>query len=94
MEQTEEALTARQLLYQALRDSDDSPWKARAKFDDAFARWRKILDKYPTMIDDQTAYEVKDQIDVYRAVLKQLDEPFDRSKFVLRDLLDKIEPLE
>ena len=46
------------------------------------------------MIDDQTAYEVKDQIDVYRAVLKQLDEPFDRSKFVLRDLLDKIEPLE
>ncbi len=94
MEQTEEALTARQLFYQALRDSDDSPWKARAKFDDAFARWRKILDKYPTMIDDQTAYEVKDQIDVYRAVLKQLDEPFDRSKFVLRDLLDKIEPLE
>lgn len=94
MEQTADALTARELFYQALRDSNDNPWKARKTFEEAFSRWRKILDKYPAMIDDRTAYEVKDHIDSYRAVLKQLDEPFERSKFILRDLLDKIEPLE
>ena len=41
------------------------------------------------MVDDQTSFEVYDLIRSYRRVLQQLDEPFDRAKFILRDLLDK-----
>ena len=50
-----------------------------------------MLDKYPRMIDDQTAYGIYVHILEYQRVLQQLDEPFDRTKFVLRDLLEKNE---
>ncbi|MCE9607440.1 MAG: hypothetical protein K8U03_21345 [Planctomycetia bacterium] len=88
MEQSNEALTAREYFYKALRDADDKPWEAKKTFEEAFRRWRVILDKYPLMIDDQTAAEVVDLIKAYQRILKQLDEPFDKKTFVLRDLME------
>ena len=43
------------------------------------------------MIDDQTSYDIYDMIKAYRRVLNQLDVPFDKAKFTLRDLLEKYE---
>jgi len=89
MERTDEALTARELFYQAMRDVDDKPWEARKNFEDGFNRWAVIIKKYPGMIDDQTAIEVTDKIKAYQRVLRQLDIPFEKSKFVLRELMEK-----
>lgn len=89
MERTDEALTARELFYQAMRDVDDKPWEARKAFEDGFNRWAVIIKKYPGMVDDQTAIEVTDKIKAYQRVLRQLDEPFEQSKFVLRELMEK-----
>jgi hypothetical protein len=91
MEATDEALAARELFYRGLNEADDKPWAARKTFEEGFALWRKILDRYPVMIDDQTSYDVYDMIKAYRRVLNQLDVPFDKAKFTLRDLLEKYE---
>ncbi len=91
MEATDDALAARELFYRGINEADDKPWAARKTFDEGFALWRKILDRYPVMIDDQTSYDVYDMIKAYRRVLNQLDEPFDKAKFILRDLLEKYE---
>ena len=91
MEATDEALAARELFYRGLNEADDKPWVARKTFEEGFALWRKILDRYPVMIDDQTSYDVYDMIKAYRRVLSQLDVPFDKAKFTLRDLLEKYE---
>lgn len=87
MEQQDDALAARELFYKGVRDAADNPWRARTALEDAFRKWRGVLDKYPGMRDDQTAYEVQQYVEVYRDVLKQLDEPFDEKSFVLRELL-------
>lgn len=91
METTDEALEARELFYRALNEADEKPWAARTTFEAGFQCWRTILDKYPDMLDDQTAFEIYDLTKAYRRVLGQLDVPFDKSKFVLRDLLEKNE---
>jgi hypothetical protein len=91
MEATDEALQARELFYRAMKESDEKPWAARTTFEEGFQRWRKILDQYPDMLDDTTAFEVYDLTKAYRRVLGQLDVPFDKSKFILRDLLEKNE---
>jgi hypothetical protein len=89
METTDEALEARKLFYEAVSKSEDDPWAARKSFEEAFRKWRVILDKYPQMVDDQTAFDVRDYVSTYVRVLNQLDEPFDLSKFILRDLVEK-----
>lgn len=89
MEQTDDALLARELFFLAMRDADDKPWEAKKSFEDGFDLWAEILKKYPIMIDDQTAYEITDKIKAYRGVLKQLDLKFDRHNFKLRNLMDQ-----
>jgi hypothetical protein len=91
METTEDALAARQLFYRAVSEADEKPWDAKKTFEEGFRLWRKIVDKYPDMINDQTSFEVYDLIRSYLRVLQQLDEPFDRAKFILRDLMEENE---
>lgn len=93
METTDEALQARELFHRALVEADEKPWAARKTFEEGFALWRKIVDKYPVMLDDQTSYEIYEMSKVYRRVLSQLDEPFEMKSFILRDLLEKYEIL-
>jgi hypothetical protein len=91
MEIADETLAARELFYRARAEADEKPWAARKTFEEGFALWRKILDKYPVMLDDQTSYDIFDLSREYRRVLAQLDEPFDPKKFILRDLLEGYE---
>ena len=59
---------------------------AKRELEAGFANWRKVLDQFPMMLKDQTAYTTLDVVQKYRQVLKQLDEPFP-DKFILQDLL-------
>lgn len=93
MEATDDALAARQAIYEAgvaLAQESDF-WTARRKFEEGFARWRKVLNAYPRMLTDQTAYEMADRIGDYEFVLKQLDEPFPQ-QFILPELLPLRQP--
>lgn len=87
MESSDEALAARQYFFDAMKAADDDPWVARKAFEEAFRRWRVILDKYPVMVSDRTSYDVNEYIKAYVRTLKQLDQPFDPQNFILHDLL-------
>lgn len=88
METTDDALAGRELFYQAVAEADEKPWAARETFEKGFARWRKVLDKYPSLVEDRTAADIYDLVQAYRRVLNQLDAPFDSAKFILRDLVE------
>jgi hypothetical protein len=51
--------------------------------------WRKVLDKNPSLVPDQTAGDdLMDVIKRYRRILNQLDEPFPQP-FILQDVIDQ-----
>ncbi|MGA2796465.1 MAG: hypothetical protein ABSE63_02690 [Thermoguttaceae bacterium] len=90
VEQTDEALNARKFIYQgdrAYRDGD--PTAARNDYDQGFALWRQVLDKFPALIEDEvTGSDLMDLVMQYQRILKQLDEPFP-AKFPLQDVVDR-----
>lgn len=89
VELTDDARLARRWLHQgttAFSGLADLP-AARSALEKAFQHWRRVLDKHPELIVDQTSFAMLDGIHIYDAVLKQLDQPFPK-KFVLQDLLD------
>ena len=89
VEQTDELLNARRLLNQGDRAySEGDLVTARNAYQQGLAGWRKVLDKAPAMIPDQTAGDdLVDVIKRYRRILSQLDEPFPEP-FILQDVLD------
>jgi len=90
IEQRDDTLEARRLIYlgdRAFADADLP--EAVKKYDDGLAIWRKVLDAFPELLDDETFLD--DMVEVigrYRLILDQLDEPFPKD-FVLKDVLDK-----
>ena len=90
VEQSEEALNARKFIYQgdlAFREGD--PTAAKTAYDQGFALWRQVLDKFPAFIeDDITGSDLMDLVKQYERILKQLDEPFPQ-KFPLQDVVDR-----
>lgn len=61
---------------------------ARQRLEAAFLQWRRLLDTHPWLKEvGDTAFAMVDAVQLYRAVLRQLDEPFP-AKFILQDLLD------
>ncbi len=89
VEQTNEAVTARKFIYQgeqAFAEADLPT--ARENFDQGLAAWRKLLDKFPTLIADRTTGEdLMLVIDRYRELLGQLDEKMPKP-FILQDIID------
>lgn len=89
IEQTDDMLNARKLVYQGDRAySEGALEAARDAYQKGLLGWRKVLDEFPTLVVDQTTGE--DLIEVirrYRRILSQLDEPFPE-KFILQDILD------
>ncbi|MBN1590385.1 MAG: hypothetical protein JW888_12795 [Pirellulales bacterium] len=62
---------------------------ARKDYEQGFALWRRVLDRYPTLIADGTlGEELIEVIDQYRQLLKRqkVDMPKD---FILQDVLDR-----
>jgi hypothetical protein len=76
-EQTEDALAARRLMFEgkkAFKEADVAT--AKQKYQEGFAKWKAVIDKFPMIIDDEqtTGGDIVDFIKGYRRVLDQFDE--------------------
>ncbi|MHB1034614.1 MAG: hypothetical protein ACYC35_04635 [Pirellulales bacterium] len=87
-ERTDNALTARQALYNGDRAYDDADMDtARKNYEDGFQKWRKVLDQFPTLVEDTTTGDdLMEAIQKYRKILDQIDEKFPE-KFILQDVI-------
>jgi hypothetical protein len=92
VEQDPDTLDARRLIYygrQAMeRDADLD--KALKLFEEGLRAWRRVFDKYPELLDDDTTVDdTKDIIESYRRLLHLRDTPFPKPEdFILQDVLD------
>ncbi|HIO19614.1 MAG TPA: hypothetical protein EYN11_00800, partial [Phycisphaerales bacterium] len=91
MEQMTLAITARKTVKQA----DDLFVKARLEearklYEIAWVDWRKIFDKYPSMITRDTGQNLESSISNYIELLQQFDEELPEN-FVLRNLVATLE---
>ncbi len=89
MERTDDALAAREQLYVAQKAYDDSDLpRAKEQFNLAFANWRTIMDKHPSLVkDDVSGSDLLDAIVIYNGVLQLLQEDMPKP-FILQDLID------
>ncbi len=87
-EQTKNAWSARQALYNGDRAYDDADMEtARKHYEDGFQLWRKVLDQFPSLVEDTTTGDdLMDAIGKYRKILDQIDEKFPE-KFILQDVV-------
>jgi hypothetical protein len=83
-EQSDEAIAARQYLFQAENLMNDDVDEAIKKYDQAWIYWDKLFDKYPLLVIDEGADDVMDAISRYRRAIDS-DLPDD---FVLKDFLE------
>ncbi|MBL6712658.1 MAG: hypothetical protein ISQ07_04650 [Pirellulales bacterium] len=86
---TEDLLVAREATWRAQQDFENARLQpAKEAFEEAFAAWRRVLDEYEVLRnDDLTVDDIKEVVGRYRQVLDQLDETFP-SPFILQDVLD------
>ncbi len=91
-DQTDEALHARQYMYEAgIERQAARPTKAKKLYEQAFAEWRKVLDKFQIVREDSLmAQDLAEFVDQYRAALRQLagDDAKFPEKFILQDMLE------
>ena len=93
MEQSRDTVDAREAAYrgdEALGEPD--PQSAKRWYEIALERWRRVLDRHPFMLQNETSQlltldDLGDLIDYYRRALKLLDEPFPK-QFILQDIVD------
>ena len=95
LEQTPEALKARDLTHQANRlfESEGDPDGARELYEQSFDEWAKALDQFPELPrDSTTGGDLMDFIEAYAEVLEQLDLSLENDevadRFALWDLLE------
>lgn len=93
VEQTDEQLNARELIHRGDRaHADGDLVAARKAYEQGIAAWRKVLDRFPTLVTDRTTGDdLMDVIKHYKRTLDQLDEPFPK-KFLLQDIYDRWKP--
>ncbi len=92
-EQTPEAVSARESSFlgkQAFEQGDRT--KARELYEQAFDKWRVVLDNFPILMDDEgpTGEDILVFVEEYRRVLDALDEPFPES-FPLWDVMKRFD---
>ncbi len=91
-EPTDDALAARQLMYQAGQEQMEArPLNAKKLYEESFDAWRKVLNRWKVLHEDTLmAEDLSDVVEKYRDVLQQLagkDAQFPKP-FVLQDMLD------
>jgi len=90
VEQSDDALAARQAIYEAEQamTKEADLGKARAKFDQGFALWRKVLDSNPGLVEDGSyGRDLMEMIQNYRRLLDRQDEKFSENDFILKDVI-------
>jgi hypothetical protein len=76
-EQTPDALQARELMFEAKKEFKGANIvKAKQLYQEGFAKWRAVIDKFPMILDDDqtTGGDILDFVKGYRRVLDQFDE--------------------
>jgi hypothetical protein len=98
MERDDDTLRARALMHEAERETEKETLVdlklAKQKYDECFALWRTIMDRYPTMLrDDVSGWDLVDAIVNYQLVLEnypvapgETPPPKFPEGFILRDL--------
>jgi hypothetical protein len=92
-EQTSDALDARRLMFEgkkAFKEADIA--KAKQKYQEGFAKWRAVIDKFPMILDDEqtTGGDILDFVKAYRRVLDQFDERLGED-FPLWDVIESFD---
>jgi hypothetical protein len=90
VEQNDETLTARKLIYQGDRAFENGDLTtARDLYEKGLAAWRKVLDRFPALLDEGTTGEdLLLVIQRYQQILGQLDEKMPQP-FILQDVIDQ-----
>ena len=87
VERGADLLEGRRLIYQAgVAYSEGRLENARAAFEEAFRKWRKVLDDHPELVVDTTTGEDLEVVKQYRELLGKLGLPFP-APFILQDVL-------
>ncbi|MEX2306190.1 MAG: hypothetical protein WD738_01275 [Pirellulales bacterium] len=92
-EQTPNALAAREAMYNARKAFENADVvEARRLYEEGFAKWRLVIDEFPTILDDEanTGEDILDFVKRYRDVLDQLEETLDED-FPLWDVVEKFD---
>lgn len=86
-EQTEEAVTARTHVYEALnRLKKTDLVAAREEFERAWDKWAQLFEKFPALMDDVTGEALNESVDKYENLLLQMGMAGLPPDFKLRDL--------
>ncbi len=92
IEQAEDTAAARRYMMLGDRAAEDgNPDGARENYDESWKIWAQILERYPELVDDVMADDLRDVILRYKRVLDQLDEEFPVD-FPLRQLVEQPTP--
>ena len=92
-EQTDNAVTARRLMFEANNAFKEADLlTAKQLYEEGFAKWRLVIDEFPTILDDEasTGEDILDYVKQYRRVLDQLDERLD-DDFPLWEVIEKFD---
>ncbi len=89
-EPTDDCLEARKLLYLASKSYDTGElFEARKAYEQSFAKWRIVLDKFPVLRDNNImADELVDEIDKYKKAIGKIPGEKFPDKFILQDMID------
>ena len=89
-EPTDECLEARKLMYEASKAYDTGElYEARKLYEQSFAQWRVVLDKFPVLRDNNImADELVDEIDKYKKAIGKIPNEKFPENFILQDMLD------
>jgi hypothetical protein len=93
-EQTTNAIEARRRMYEARKawDEDVDAEKAIRLYEEGFAKWRLVLDQFPSLLDEEgmTGEDILEFIKKYRDVLKQVEDRIG-DDFPLWDVIEKFD---
>jgi len=90
-EQTPNAIAAREKMYNARKAFlDQNLPLAKQLYKDGFAKWRLVIDAFPSILDDEatTGDDLIEYLQKYREVLDQLDETLE-DDFPLWEVIEK-----
>ena len=89
-EPTKDCLEARDRLAQAGKVYEQGQlFEAKKKYEQSFEKWRKVLDDYPILRDNNImADDLVDEINKYKKVIGKIPNTKFPEKFMLQDMID------
>jgi hypothetical protein len=91
----DDAVDAAELQYNAHQAMRKDPASSAGVelYEKAFAKWRRVLDRYPDLVSDgDVGDDIVEEIRVYRRALGLLERPFDKKTFILKDVIEARNP--